>query len=200
MHHHRNGLNLYKNCYYPRKIGEKMTNNLLVYDTKYGSTEVIARWISEGMKNIEVKRASEVESINDYQLIIIGSPDYDDKPLKSISEFIEKFNNELKQKKIAIFVVCNDIDEAEYRGKQVGGKFNLDILRRELPKENIVLEEFLGGVFNPKILDDQDQERIVNFFNEIGKPLKREDLVFMPVMNKLDKDKCKQFISKLKEI
>jgi hypothetical protein len=58
----------------------------------------------------------------------------------------------------------------------------------------------LGGVFNPKILDDQDQERIVNFFNEIGKSLKREDLVFMPVMNKLDKDRCKQFVSKLKEI
>jgi menaquinone-dependent protoporphyrinogen oxidase len=177
-----------------------MTNYLLVYDTKYGSTEVIARWISEGMNNIEVKRASEVESINDYPLVIIGSPDYDDRPLKSISEFIDKFRNELKEKKIAVFVVCNDIEETEYQGKRIGGKFNLDILKRELPKENIVLEEVLGGVFNPKILDDQDQERIVNFFNEIGKSLKKEDLVFMPVMNKLDKDKCKHFISKLKEI
>lgn len=181
-------------------MGEKITSNLLVYDTKYGSTEVIARWISEGMNNIEVKRASEVESINDYRLIIIGSPDYDDKPLKSISEFIEKFRDELKEKKIAVFVVCNDIEEAEYRGKQVGGKFNLDILKRELPKENIVLEEILGGVFNPKILDEEDQERIVNFFNEIGKSIKKEDLVFMPVMNKLDRDRCNKFISKLKEI
>jgi len=172
----------------------------LVYDTKYGSTEVIARWISEEMKDIEVKRASEVESINDYPLIIIGSPDYDDKPLKSISEFIEKFNKELKQKKIAIFVVCNDIDEAEYRGKQLGGKFNLDILRRELPKENIVLGEVFGGVFNPKILDEDDQDRIVNFFGEIGKPIAKEDLVFMPIMNKLDKDRCRQFVNKLNKI
>ncbi len=58
----------------------------------------------------------------------------------------------------------------------------------------------MGGVFNPKILDEQDQERIVNFFKEIGKPIKKEDLVFMPVLNKLDKDKCKQFISKIKAI
>ncbi len=177
-----------------------MTNNLLVYDTKYGSTEVIARWISEEMGDIVVKKCSEVESIDDYSFVVIGSPDYDDKPLKSVSEFIEKFRDELKEKKIAIFVVCNDIEETEYQGKQIGGRFNLEIIKRELPKGNIVLEEVLGGVFNPKILDDQDQERIVNFFNEIGKSLKREDLVFMPVMNKLDKDRCKQFVSKLKEI
>ncbi len=174
--------------------------NLLVYDTKYGSTEVITRWISEEMKDIVVKKCSEVESIKDYSLIIIGSPDYDDKPLKSVSEFIDKFSHDLKQKKIAIFVVCNDIEETEFRGKKIGGEFNLGILKRELPKENIVLEEVFGGVFNPKILDEQDQERIVNFFSEIGNPIKKEDLVFMPVMNKLDKDKCKQFISKLKKI
>jgi len=177
-----------------------MTKNLLVYDTKYGSTEVIARWISEEMKDIEIKKASEVNSIEQYTLILIGSPDYEDKPLQSISEFIEKFSGDLKQKKIAIFVVCNDIEETDYQGKEIGGKFNLDILKRELPKENIILEEVLGGVFNPKILDEQDQEKIVKFFNEIGKPLKKEDLVFMPVMNKLDKDRCKRFVSKLNAI
>lgn len=177
-----------------------MSNNLLVYDTKYGSTELIARGISKEMEDIEVKKASEVESIKDYSLIIIGSPDYDDKPLESISEFIEKFSDDLKQKKIAIFVVCNDIEETEYQGKQIGGKFNLDILKRHLPKENIVLEDIFGGVFNPKILDERDQERIVNFFSEIGNPIKKEDLAFMPVMNKLDKERCLQFVNKLKKI
>ncbi|KYC46175.1 MAG: Flavodoxin domain protein [Candidatus Methanofastidiosum methylothiophilum] len=177
-----------------------MTNNLLVYDTKYGSTEIIARWISEEVGNIDVKKASEVTSIKDYSLIVIGSPDYDDKPLVSISEFMKKFNKELKEKKIAIFVVCNDLEEGEYKGKQIGGKFNLEILRRELPKENIILEDVLGGVFNPKILDENDQERIVSFFNEIGKPIKKEDLVFMPIMNKLDRAKCKEFINKLKAV
>lgn len=174
--------------------------NLLVYDTKYGSTGVITRWISEEMGDIDVKKCSEVESINDYSLIIIGSPNYDDKPLKSVSEFIDKFSDDLKQKKIAIFVVCNDIEQTEYRGKKIGGEFNLDILKRELPKENIVLGEIFGGVFNPKILDEEDQERIVNFFSEIGNPIKKEDLVFMPVMNKLDKDRCIQFVNKLKNI
>ena len=177
-----------------------MCNNLLVYDTKYGSTGIIARGISKEMKDIEVKKASDVESIEDYSLIIIDSPDYDDKPLESISEFIEKFSDELKQKKIAIFVVCNDIEETEYQGKQIGGKFNLDILKKHLPKENIVLEDVFGGVFNPKILDDKDQERIVNFFNEIGKPIKKEDLVFMPIMNKLDMERCGQFVNKLNKI
>ncbi|NYT04460.1 MAG: hypothetical protein GKC00_07125 [Candidatus Methanofastidiosa archaeon] len=177
-----------------------MTNNLLVYDTKYGSTEIIARWISEEMKGIEVKKASEIESIKDYSLIVIGSPDYDDKPIESISKFIEKFYEDLKQKKIAIFVVCNDLEEAEYQGKQLGGKFNLEILKRELPKENIVLEEVMGGVFNPKILDENDQEKIVNFFNGIGRDIKKEDLISMPILNKLDRSRCNQFVDKLKEI
>jgi menaquinone-dependent protoporphyrinogen oxidase len=177
-----------------------MTNNLLVYDTKYGSTGIIAGWISEEMKDIEVKKASEVTSIKDYSLIVIGSPDYDDKPLESISKFIEKFKEELKQKKIAIFVVCNDLEEAEYQGKQIGGKYNLEILKRELPKENIVLEEVLGGVFNPKILDEKDQDRIINFFKEMGRDIKKEDLIFMPVMNKLDRSRCIQFVNELKDI
>ena len=174
-----------------------MTNNLLVYDTKYGSTEIIARWISEEVKYIEVKKPSEVKSIDEYSLIIIGSPDYDDEPLDSIKEFMGKFKDELKNKKIATFVVCNDIEEAEYQEKKIGGKYNLEILKRYLPKESIVLEDVLGGVFNPKILDTKDQERIVNFFNEIGKPIKKEDLVFMPILNKLDKIRCRKFIDKL---
>ncbi len=177
-----------------------MSNKLLIYDTKYGSTEIIARWIAEEIKDIEIKKPNEVQSIDQYSLLVIGSPDYDDNPLKSIVEFIEKFKDKLKEKKIAIFVVCNDIEESEYEGKKIGGIHNLDILKRLLPKENIALEYVLGGVFNPKILDTSDQERIVKFFNEIGKPLKKEDLIFMPVMNKLDKERCRQFISKLNKI
>jgi len=52
-----------------------MSNNLLVYDTKYGSTEIIARWISELAEDIEVKKPDEVKSIDNYSKIIIGSPD-----------------------------------------------------------------------------------------------------------------------------
>jgi len=178
----------------------KMSNSLLVYDTKYGSTEIIARWISEEVKNIEIKKPNEVQSLDKYPLIVIGSPDYDDTPLESILNFMKKFSEELKEKKIAIFVVCNDIEESESEGKKIGGKYNLDILRKHLPKENIVLEDVLGGVFNPKILDEKDQVRILDFFNKIGKPLKKEDLMFMPIMNKLDKERCRQFISKLNKI
>ena len=96
-----------------------MAYNLLVYDTKYGSTELISRWISEEMEDIEVKKPKEIESIKEYKLIVIGSPNYDDEPLNSISQFIEKFKEDLKEKKIAIFVVCNDLEEMEYKGRRV---------------------------------------------------------------------------------
>lgn len=177
-----------------------MAYNLLVYDTKYGSTELISRWISEEKEDIEVKKPKEIESIKEYKLIVIGSPNYDDEPLNSISQFIEKFKEDLKEKKIAIFVVCNDLEEMEYKGRRVGGKYNLEILKNRLPVENIVLEEVFGGVLNAKILDDEDQEKVAKSFSEIGKVIKKEDLIFMPVMNKLDLGKCKEFAEKLSKL
>ena len=40
----------------------------------------------------------------------------------------------------------------------------------------------------------------MNFLKEIGKNIKKEDLIFMPVMNKLDRTRCIEFVNKLKGI
>ncbi|WP_087038000.1 flavodoxin domain-containing protein [Thermococcus litoralis] len=81
----------------------------ILYDSKHGTTEKVARAIKEaieGYASVEVKRISEVTTFGDCELVIVGTPIYYEKPLKSVLEFLEKHSEELEKKKVAIFIVC----------------------------------------------------------------------------------------------
>lgn len=80
---------------------------LIVYDTKGGTTWEIVQWIREGAASkgarVDVKSPDTVTSL-DYDLIVVGSPIYNDRPMRSIRHFLE--GKSLRNKKVAIFVVC----------------------------------------------------------------------------------------------
>ena len=68
---------------------------LVVYDTRYGNTKLVAETIVEGIKEIVraeavLKVIQQVESAEllDYDLILIGSPNHYGVPTKEIKEFI----------------------------------------------------------------------------------------------------------------
>jgi menaquinone-dependent protoporphyrinogen oxidase len=75
---------------------------LIVYDSKHGATKKICNWIKEGIGEADVRKADEVSRL-DYE-IMVGSPIYFNKPLKSVINFLENKKNELKNKRP--FVVC----------------------------------------------------------------------------------------------
>jgi len=83
----------------------------IIYDTKRGSTTYFVKWIKEGFEEIkadldvDVKRVNEVENF-DYELFVIGSPIYWERPLKTVIDFLSSNGDRLKDRKIAIFVVC----------------------------------------------------------------------------------------------
>ena len=82
---------------------------LIAYDTKYGTTKTIAQWVAEGIGvDCDIKNVSEIESC-DYDLIVIGSPIYTDEPLKSVSTFLKDKCDELKEKKVALFIVYDKL-------------------------------------------------------------------------------------------
>jgi menaquinone-dependent protoporphyrinogen oxidase len=80
---------------------------LIVFDTKGGSTGEIVQWIREGAlskgAHVDVKSPNAVTSL-DYDLIVVGTPIYNDRPMRSIKHFLGKEG--LRNKKVAIFVVC----------------------------------------------------------------------------------------------
>lgn len=79
----------------------------IIYDTKRGSTRQIATWMMECLDEIkvEMKRPSEISDFG-YDLFIIGSPIYWEKPMKSVVDFLSSNRDNFKDKKVAIFVVC----------------------------------------------------------------------------------------------
>lgn len=80
---------------------------LIVYDTKGGTTGEIIQWIKEGAASkgahVDVKGPNTVTSLN-YELIVVGTPIYNDQPMRSIKHFLE--GKGLRNRKVAIFVVC----------------------------------------------------------------------------------------------
>jgi menaquinone-dependent protoporphyrinogen oxidase len=80
---------------------------LIVFDTKGGSTKEIIQWIREGAASkgahVDVQSPNAVTSL-DYDLIVVGTPIYDDRPMMSVRRFLEA--GSLHNKKLALFVVC----------------------------------------------------------------------------------------------
>jgi len=126
-------------------------NALICYDTKYGSTTKICHYIKSGMKmNVKIENICEVNSFG-YDLIIIGSPIFIGKPMKSVGDFIVANYEKLKDKKIAIFVTCWAM-ATEYGASSI--EF-LDQLKKHLPPCRLICERALPG----KLLLDKVSER-----------------------------------------
>ena len=84
----------------------------IVYDTKRenGATKTIVKWMVKALGEIEgvkfdVKRVNECRSFC-YDLFIVGSPIYYERPMRSVLEFLSSNKNEFKGKKVAIFIIC----------------------------------------------------------------------------------------------
>lgn len=84
-----------------------MKRILIVYDSKGGSTKEIIGWIMEGITSqgayAEAATVASVGSL-DYDIIVVGTPIYYEKPMKSIRDFLRK--SDLRGRNIALFVVC----------------------------------------------------------------------------------------------
>jgi flavodoxin len=88
-----------------------MVRVLVVYDTKYGNTKLVAEKIMEGLGEVEgIETAirdvedTDPETAADYDAILIGSPTHFGGPARGINKFIDKLcKHDLKTKWIAVF-------------------------------------------------------------------------------------------------
>ncbi len=87
----------------------KILKVCIIYDTKRGSTKQIAEWMKEGLMDarilVDLKKVDRVDNFA-YDLFVIGSPIYWEKPLKSVVNFLSENKDKFKGKKVAVFVVC----------------------------------------------------------------------------------------------
>ncbi len=104
--------------------------SLVVYYSKSGNTEKVAKAIARGL-GTELKKIEEVENVSQYELICIGTPVHALAPAKPVKEFLEKLPD-LSGRKGAGFCTMH----------AVGGKRTLRIIKERLENKGI---SFLGG-------------------------------------------------------
>ena len=96
---------------------------LIVYGTRYGATkstvEEIARVLQEEDLVVKVVNVKEekVRSISEFELVIIGSGMRMERWVSKVEGFLKKYNEELKKKKVAIFVSSGALALMEHKGE-----------------------------------------------------------------------------------
>ena len=79
---------------------------LIIYDTQYGNTEIIAQALAKTSKDIDLKKVDQVvySDLTNYQLIVVGSPTHGGCPTIPLQNFFKTIPaNYLSGIKVAAF-------------------------------------------------------------------------------------------------
>jgi len=95
---------------------------LIIYESKYGNTRLVAETIAEGVKQIPEVKATVVELkdvdlsiIGDFDAILVGSPNHMGAATRGIRKFIDKLGElKLQKKQSAVFdtYLAKDFEKA----------------------------------------------------------------------------------------
>ncbi len=141
-----------------------MQKTLIIYESKYGTTERIAIHLSQVLGPARYCKTEEVKNFQDYDFIIMGTPVYSGKPHPKICEFAQNNLDLLKKKPLALFCTCLSPKD---------GEDNLNKLNEIVG--DVVSKKFLSGVLKHSILSDEDKKALEIFSEMIGFQLKDTD-------------------------
>lgn len=89
-------------------MGDKKV--LITYASRAGSTAEIAGILADELigtgLSVEVSPIDKVNDLQDYHAVLIGSPILKGAPLPEVCEFVKAYEMDLKDKKLAYFLVC----------------------------------------------------------------------------------------------
>ncbi len=150
---------------------EKHNKILLAYESKFGSTAGIAKFISENLSNttkeIEVKKISEVSDLSLYSDVIIGSAIQYDKWMPEAREFIIQNEKELATKSVSFFLVCLVLSKkTEEATKKANGYANE--IKNLVPKVEINSFGQFAGVLDYKKMSFAQRILAKGIFAVIG--------------------------------
>jgi menaquinone-dependent protoporphyrinogen oxidase len=129
---------------------------LIVYGTRYGATagtsEEIAKVLREAGFDVKVANAKKekIRDISEYELIVVGSGMRMGKWTGEADDFLQKFQKELQQKKLAIFAsTMKTVSEREGKTEDVA-KMRKAALEDKVLQYNLhpIALGFFGGVLD----------------------------------------------------
>jgi menaquinone-dependent protoporphyrinogen oxidase len=117
-------------------------STLIIYASKYGTTEKCAKLVSEKLKDqvdlVNIKKDKNVD-LTKYDKVIIGGSIYMGKIQKEVTAFCTNNLNGLKRKRIGLFICA--MSEGELADKALNTSFPAELLSIATAKE------CLGGEF-----------------------------------------------------
>ena len=92
-----------------------MKNILITYFSESGTTKKVAEIIHNELlnknKHIDIVKSCNIQSLEKYDSIIIGTPNWKGKPAYEIKKFFTRFCNQLSSKNILFYFTCLSLSE-----------------------------------------------------------------------------------------
>ncbi|WXG46264.1 MAG: flavodoxin domain-containing protein [Candidatus Atabeyarchaeum deiterrae] len=147
---------------------------IIVYDSKYGNTKIVAEKISEGLRTVrgiqvELEKVQDVEINNmpKYDLIVIGSPNHMGGPSRPIRKFIDKLSElDLKNKVTAAFdtYIGKDFQKT---AKKIEEKLTRVVGKLKLMSLSLSIR--VKGMKGP--IDEDEIDKCVEFGRKLGEKI-----------------------------
>lgn len=144
---------------------------LIICASKYGSTTQIGRWIAERLSydgvTVDIAKPEDAISIDEYELIVMGSGIYTHDVLPSLRQFIDENKEVLKSKKLALFGVAMKTEPTFHKGKIHGG---IEYLKSSIEKLDgaVIHADMLHGEMVYEKMDEKDKEGLLRFYKMLG--------------------------------
>ena len=148
-------------------------NIQIIYYSKYGSTQEIAHAIGSrlGTDNIsDVKELSEISG----DMVVVGSGIYSEKPHPDILNLLADGDEKLRDRPVALFVVCLARELKKVGDIEIGGPVYLRKMEAALGRPPAAGMIF-GGRMIPEQLEEAVRKRQEDFYKRRGIPFGKID-------------------------
>jgi menaquinone-dependent protoporphyrinogen oxidase len=136
---------------------EAMSKALIVYGTRTGTAAITAQEIAQMLQkqgleaNVVNAKKEKIKSIDEYDLIVVGSGIQMGRWTGEPEDFLKKFRKELATKKVALFVNCGSAVEKMNPDKpEIAATAKTKYLDEKAAKYNLqpVALGFFGAIYN----------------------------------------------------
>jgi menaquinone-dependent protoporphyrinogen IX oxidase len=150
-------------------------NTQVIYYSKYGSTREIAEAIGRKLGTGDVRDVRELKKI-DGDLIVVGSAIYEEVPHKGIVSLLKDADGRLKEKQVALFVVCLAKERRTARNVEIGGPVYLEKMEGALGRPPVAGKIF-GGRMIIAEMEEKERKMTEAFYKEEGLPFVDKDIM-----------------------
>lgn len=162
-----------------------MAKCLVVFASKYGSTQEVAQAVADGL-GADIANAADDPDVRPYDAVVLGSPIYGGDYLESVKDFIHANKAYLAKRKIAAFITAAANWE---RAPGLTGEDDEMLFTQQeyadglahLAGGDVIGCRGFGGRLTPDKLDDADRGMLEWFYRFLmHEPLQGFDLIDLP--------------------